>query len=115
MKRVIKFGGSSVAGAAEVTNVCKIVEATASQSPDLTVVVSAQSGVTDQLIKICQLIPINYSTCEKLIKEIEERHIKTVKDLITSAKQQEAITEIKSLCNHLSEISKGASMVGEVT
>jgi aspartokinase/homoserine dehydrogenase 1 len=77
--------------------------------------VSAQGGVTDQLIQLCQLITSQRASCDTIIQEIEQRHLDTLKVLMPVALQPAAMAEVMALCNELSDISRGASLVGEVT
>ena len=51
---VMKFGGTSVAGAAAMSNVARIVGGAADQARPVLVVVSAMSGVTDALLAACR-------------------------------------------------------------
>jgi len=113
--RVLKFGGSSVATAERIMNVINIVKKYYSSNPHLALVVSAQGGVTDQLVKLCELIPADHTSCEAIVQEIEQRHISTLKSIFPVAQQSNALAEVISICNELSSIVKGASLVGEVT
>jgi len=113
--RILKFGGSSLANPERISLVRKIIIEYAKAYPDLTVVVSAQSGVTDQLVKLCELIPDFLSDSEAVIREIEIRHLATIKELLHVTEQPSATAEIMAMCNELSDIFKGASLVGEVT
>lgn len=113
--RILKFGGSSVANAERIKNVIGIVKKYHSANPNLALVVSAQGGVTDQLVKLCELIPTDYASCETIIQEIEQRHIAALKSIFPVAQQSTALAEVITICNELSSIAKGASLVGEVT
>jgi bifunctional aspartokinase / homoserine dehydrogenase 1 len=113
--RILKFGGSSVANPDRIKIVSGIIRKCASEYPDISVVVSAQSGVTDQLVKLCELIEVLSSEREVVILELEQRHLQAVKALLPVAQQPAAMAEIMTLCNELSDIVKGASLVGEVT
>jgi bifunctional aspartokinase / homoserine dehydrogenase 1 len=113
--RILKFGGSSVANAERIINVIGIVKNYYSTNPNLVLVVSAQGGVTDQLVKLCELIPTDHASCEAIVQEIEQRHINTLKSIFPVAQQSNALAEVMTICNELSSIAKGASLVGEVT
>jgi aspartokinase/homoserine dehydrogenase 1 len=113
--RILKFGGSSLANPERIRIVAGIVKQYASADPDLTVVVSAQSGVTNLLVKICDLIPTSPAESESLIREIEQKHLSAIRTLIPVAMQPAAMAEIISVCNELSDIARGAYLVGEVT
>ena len=113
--RVLKFGGSSVASPERIRNVVAIVKEYSDKYRELAIVVSAQSGVTDLLIRICDQITSDNRESEALIQELEKRHVESVKELVPVRDQPECMAEIMTLCNELSDIVKGASLVGEVT
>ena len=113
--RILKFGGSSLANPERIKLVTKIIMQYASEYPDISVVISAQSGVTDQLAKLCELIPAFSSENDAVIKDLEQRHLTAIKTLLPVTQQPAAMAEIMSMCNELSDIVKGASLVGEVT
>lgn len=110
--RILKFGGSSVANPERIKDVIKIVT---ESDPGLVIVVSAQSGVTDQLIDLCNLISTDSNGCETIIQQLEQRHLETLKALLPVIHQPAAMAEVISVCNELFDIAKGASLVGEVT
>jgi aspartate kinase len=57
MRLLMKFGGTSVADAPCIARVVDILEQHHKQGDELAVVVSAQRGVTDQLIEIALKLP----------------------------------------------------------
>jgi bifunctional aspartokinase / homoserine dehydrogenase 1 len=113
--RVIKFGGSSLATPERIREVISIIRQYASESMELTVVVSAISGVTNTLANLCNLIPSDKAGGESLIRDLEERHLSVIKSLLPVTGQPSAMAEVISLCNELSDIADGAFLVGEVT
>jgi aspartokinase/homoserine dehydrogenase 1 len=113
--RILKFGGSSVANPERIKIVINIVKQHASENKELSVVVSALSDVTDQLLKLCTLIPVKISDCEAILQELRQKHLDTIKTLLPASQLPSALAEIESMCNELSDIVKGASLVGEVT
>lgn len=113
--RILKFGGSSLADPDRIKHVTDIIYQYNKEYSGLSVVVSAQSGVTDQLVKICELIPGLMANCEVIIQELERRHLSAIKALLPIAQQPASLAEIMTMCNELSDIVKGASLVGEVT
>jgi aspartokinase/homoserine dehydrogenase 1 len=113
--RILKFGGSSIASPERIKNVIGIVKEYNSLYEGIALVVSAQGGITDQLVKLCELIPIDKAACDSLILEIEQRHLDTVKYLLPMVQQPSVMAEVMSMCNELAGIAKGASLVGELT
>jgi bifunctional aspartokinase / homoserine dehydrogenase 1 len=113
--RILKFGGSSIANPERIKDVIGIVKQYYSIHTDIALVVSAQGGVTDQLVKLCDLIPTDKTACETTIQEIEQRHLSTIKILLPMAQHPSVMAEVMSICNELAGIAKGASLVGEIT
>jgi bifunctional aspartokinase / homoserine dehydrogenase 1 len=113
--RILKFGGSSLANPDRIKLVTKIIRQYASEYPDISVVISAQFGVTDQLSKLCELITALSSDSDSVIQDLELRHLTAIKALLPVMRQPAAMAEIMTMCNELSDIVKGASLVGEVT
>lgn len=80
MKYLMKFGGTSVADARCIGLVVDILEKHHKAGDEVAVVVSAQRGVTDQLIAIAEKLPAaqNCSEVAPLIAALRERHMKTL-------------------------------------
>ena len=81
MRLLMKFGGTSVADAPCIARVVDILEQHHKQGDELAVVVSAQRGVTDQLIEIATKLPESKdaSAIEPLIQSLRTRHMATLK------------------------------------
>ncbi len=76
--QVLKFGGSSVANAANIGKVTAIV-AKAVQKESVILVVSALGGVTDQLIAIGAKAAGGDESYKEQIKELEVKHLEAVR------------------------------------
>ncbi|MCX6689627.1 MAG: aspartate kinase [Methanoregula sp.] len=76
----MKFGGTSVADAKCIGRVVDILEHHRKAGDELAVVVSAQRGVTDQLIEIAGALPTakDSSAIAPLIQALKKRHITTL-------------------------------------
>jgi len=76
----MKFGGTSVADAQCIRNVVDILEKHHKAGDELAVVVSAQRGVTDQLIEITSKLPAakDDTAIEPLIQALGRRHMTTL-------------------------------------
>ena len=76
----MKFGGTSVADAQCIRNVVDILEKHHKAGDELAVVVSAQRGVTDQLIEIAARLPTakDDTAIEPLIQALGKRHMTTL-------------------------------------
>ena len=76
----MKFGGTSVADAQCIKRVVDILETSHKAGNELAVVVSAQRGVTDQLIETATALPTakDSSAIEPLIQSLSKRHMTTL-------------------------------------
>ena len=95
--RILKFGGSSIANPERIKNVIDIVKQYHSLYNEITLVVSAQGGVTDQLVKLCESIPADKVSCESNILEIEQRHLNAIKDLLPMAQQPSEMAKVMAI------------------
>ncbi len=82
MKFLMKFGGTSVADAQSIRRVVDILKQHRDAGDELAVVVSAQRGVTDQLIAIAEALPTakDSSAIVPLIQALGKRHITTLEE-----------------------------------
>lgn len=111
--KVLKFGGTSVANAQNISLVKNIV---ANQKSDrIIVVVSALGGVTDLLLKTAALAATQDITYRAGLKEIEDRHLATIKELIPILSQSTMLSKVKSELNILETLLEGAFLIGEIT
>ena len=62
MRFLMKFGGTSVADAHCIKRVVDILEEHHKKGDEVAVVVSAQRGVTDQLIEVASALPTQRTT-----------------------------------------------------
>jgi len=111
--KVLKFGGTSVANAQNITLVKNIVADTATDKT--IVVVSAFGGVTDQLLHAALLASVQNEEYKGILKEIEDRHLATVKALIPIKAQSKVLSKVKSDINTLETLLEGAFLIGEST
>ncbi|MCF0163825.1 MAG: bifunctional aspartate kinase/homoserine dehydrogenase I, partial [Bacteroidales bacterium] len=79
--QVLKFGGSSVANAANMSKVVDIVRKALKEDKTL-VVASAISGATDRLIEIGRLAEVANPKWETLVNELESRHYQIIDELL---------------------------------
>ncbi|MEN1785516.1 MAG: bifunctional aspartate kinase/homoserine dehydrogenase I [Bacteroidota bacterium] len=111
--KVLKFGGTSVADAPNIKRVAAIVAADAAQKK--VVVVSALGGLTDVLIKSLDLAAMRDEHYKVLLKEIESRHLTTIKALFPITEHSGILSKIKSELNDLDTLLEGAYLIGEKT
>jgi aspartokinase/homoserine dehydrogenase 1 len=111
--QVLKFGGTSVANAQNIALIKNIVAT--NQADKTIVVVSALGGVTDSLLNAANLASKKDHSYKEVLKDIEERHLKTIKTLIPVNAQSMVLSKIKSELNTLEELLEGAFLIGEIT
>ncbi|MDB2606271.1 bifunctional aspartate kinase/homoserine dehydrogenase I [Zobellia sp.] len=111
--KVLKFGGTSVANASNIALVKNII---ANTDTDKTiVVVSAFGGITDLLLNAANLAAQQSEGYKSILKEIEDRHLETVKTLINVNAQSKVLSKVKSELNTLETLLEGAFLIGETT
>ncbi|MCL4118390.1 UNVERIFIED_CONTAM: hypothetical protein GTU68_018363 [Idotea baltica] len=111
--KVLKFGGSSVANAKNIAQVKQIVSK--NESDKIAVVVSAFGGVTDLLLQAAEKASLQDSTYTSLVKEIENRHLNGIKELLPINAQSAVLSKVKSDINTLESLLEGAFSIGELT
>lgn len=112
--QVIKFGGSSVAGAANMKKVISIVQRSIDKEPVI-LVVSAMGGVTDQLLKTGELASAGDTSYRQLLKDMETRHLDAVRELLPIQQQSATLSLVKQHFNELDSICDGVFLLGELS
>ena len=98
--QVLKFGGSSVGTIAAISKVIAIVKARVQIKPSI-VVVSAMSGVTDQLILLGQTAAQGNAAYQTMIQSLAQKHEDAVLALLPSAQQASALSMVKALIQEI--------------
>ncbi len=112
--QILKFGGSSVENAANISKVADIIKN--SSSKDRTaVVVSALGGITDALLKTATLAATADESYRSLLTDIEKRHIDVVKEIIPVTQQSSLLSFVKKICNDIGDICNGILLLGELS
>jgi len=111
---VLKFGGTSVANAQNISLVLDIVNET-SKKESLVVVVSAFSGVTDLLVLAAAKAAAKDKTYKDIVNQIEQKHKEAIEQLIALSEQSELIEAINSNINHLKTLLDGCYLLGELS
>ena len=109
----LKFGGTSVANANNIKQVAQIVSNI--KDTETIVVVSALGGVTDLLLNTLELASNRDLGYKRILNQIEERHLNTVKELFPIKEQSSILSHIKSSLNELETLIEGAYLIGEHT
>ena len=112
--QVLKFGGSSVADARNMSKVVEIV--TNAVDRDRTILVaSAISGCTDTLIRIGTLASQRDESYKGLIDGLQQRHHVIIKDFLPREKQEESLEICDALFDSLRSIAQGVFLLGELS
>ena len=104
--QVLKFGGSSVATAENMSRVLNLAEAAARHAPTV-VVVSALGGVTDALIAAGRRAAAADASYRELLRELELRHLEAVRGLLPITGQSAVLSLVKTHCNELESLCDG--------
>ncbi|MCX2745709.1 bifunctional aspartate kinase/homoserine dehydrogenase I [Mangrovivirga sp. M17] len=113
--KIIKFGGTSVGSAHAVKEVRNIIENLESEGEKVAVVVSAQSGITNKLVKIGELAAEQDETYSQIFNEIEAQLMGLITDLMPINRQSQIIAEVKKLLNDLEDVVHGVFLLRELT
>ncbi len=112
--QVLKFGGSSV-GSAEVINQMVAIVSSRIQKEKTIVVVSAMSGVTDQLLMLAQTAAQGNEAYKTIIQNIEQKHLDAVRALLPIQQQSGTLSLVKQLINELETNCEGLFMLKELS
>ena len=112
--QVLKFGGSSVGSADAIAKVIAIVSERIRKEPTI-VVVSAMSGVTDQLLMLAQSASQGNEAYKTIIQHIEQKHLDTVRALLPIQQQSGTLSMVKQLLNELESNCEGLFMLRELS
>lgn len=105
--QVLKFGGTSMNGATCIRNVASIVERTAREAR-IAVVVSAMSGVTDQLLRLASAAQArNRRHVTEILNELRFKHVDALADLVHSSYVRMAVArklyDVLGVCDQVCE------------
>jgi len=113
--KILKFGGSSIGSVTRISQVLEIIIKTSKEADPFVVVFSAYEGVTDQLIKMGNLAANGDQVYQEIFIELEQKHIDTIKQLVSIKNQSTVLTHIKLQLNELEEVLHGVYLVKELT
>ena len=110
---VLKFGGSSVSSAKNIKLVQKIIAQNSYEKQYI--IVSALGGVTDLLLHTAAAAAAQDPLYKAPLKELEDRHMNTIKELIPPSDQSPVLSVVKGELNSLETLLEGAFLIGEIT
>jgi aspartokinase/homoserine dehydrogenase 1 len=112
--QVLKFGGSSVANAVNISKCTAIIKQAIDQDKTI-VVVSALGGITDTLLHCASAAAAGDENYAESLKGIEQRHLDAVRELIPVMSQSSILSMVKKTCNELEDIFKGIFLLRELS
>lgn len=112
--QVLKFGGSSVASADNMSKVVSIVQKAIEKEPVI-LVVSALGGITDSLLHTGELASKANEEYKTVLKDMENRHLETVRTLLPIQQQSATLSLVKQQFNELEGICDGVFLLGELS
>lgn len=108
--RILKFGGSSVADAERISQVCSIVSETRDHRP-IAVVVSALGGTTDTLVELAEGARAGGSASIEAINKIRTRHLDVLATL--NGENEQAFEIIESVIGELHRLVTGIEYIDD--
>ncbi|HKO80439.1 MAG TPA: aspartate kinase, partial [Chitinophagaceae bacterium] len=112
--QVLKFGGTSVANADNISKVVAIVKESVKKDKTI-VVVSALGGVTDLLLNAAALAAEGDEAYKDKLSLVEQRHLEATKQLIPITYQSQLLSLVKKSCNEIEDICNGIFLLRELT
>ena len=98
--QVLKFGGSSVGTTEAISKVIDIVKARVQKSPTI-LVLSAMSGVTDQLILLAETAARGDEAYKRMIQHLAQKHEDTVRALLPNVQQSSTLHIVKQIIHEI--------------
>jgi bifunctional aspartokinase / homoserine dehydrogenase 1 len=107
--RVHKFGGSSVADAACIERVARIVEEDA--NPRLAIILSACRGVTDALLNLIALAERHDATVGAQLDALRERHVGLAHELLAGDARADFLATLEQDCADIAGILQTVRLI----
>ncbi|MCB0706680.1 MAG: bifunctional aspartate kinase/homoserine dehydrogenase I [Saprospiraceae bacterium] len=112
---VLKFGGSSVATPDRIKGILEILNLYYQRGDRFTLVVSAFSGVTDQLIRMSQLAEAGDETYREEVQLFRNRHTDAARALLVGEKLEQVLAAQEENYNELENLLYGIFLLKEVS
>ncbi len=116
MKLILKFGGTSISSPSNIRHVASLIKSL-SKEHNIIPVFSAISGITDDLIRITNLIQNrNKDPASSLAKKIVKIHLDISNQCVKNPKiRKDLANKMKADLDELEELLHGMLLLGEVT
>lgn len=112
--KVLKFGGTSVQNAENITKTIAIIKENLAKE-QLVVVVSALGGVTNMLIECCTKAEKGTTDFTQTLTEIKNRHFETISNLLSGNYKDDCEKYTDAVLTELRDILTGISLIRELT
>lgn len=113
--KILKFGGTSVGSADSIKSVVEILLQNKKRKQEYAVVFSAMSGITNLLLEVGKKASESNESYIQVLRNIEQKHITTVKSLIDVKYQSKVIANIRMLINELEDLLHGVFLLKELS
>lgn len=114
---VMKFGGTSVGSSTAIQQAAELISNAQADWPQIAVVISAMSGVTDLLLKGAQAaMESDAARYTSLAEEIRQKHLTTINKLLrTSEEKTDARAHIEIKVGEFLSLCHAVHVLGELT
>jgi len=113
--KVLKFGGTSVKNAENISKVISILKEQLSKGEKIAVVCSAMGGITDLLIKMSELAANGKDEYIAYYHQFRDRHEKVARELLGEEGYLEVAEKLDNNYSTLKDLLKGILLVREVS
>jgi bifunctional aspartokinase / homoserine dehydrogenase 1 len=114
MKKVLKFGGSSISEPPALTTLLELISDGLRKDDDLLIVCSALEGVTNLINSLIDSAVAGDDISAGL-RDLEDRHYNLVRTHLEVRRQNQALLGLKLYFNQLEEMLTGIMALGEVS
>ena len=113
--KIMKFGGTSVAHASNINKVIDIILESLKRGENIVIVVSALSGITDNLIMLANLALKKDLKYKTIFQNIYGRHNQAIKELINSKNKEKVLKKINKKYSELEKSVKNIFSAQELS
>ena len=113
--KVLKFGGTSMGSPDAIRKVMDIVRRPQKDAKITAVVVSAMSGVTDELISVTQSAAAKDDSYRKGLAGLGKRHHTALNALVKGRGKKIAQNDVQNILTSLNDLVHGVRLVGEIS
>lgn len=114
MKKVLKFGGSSLSEPPALNTLLEIISAEIKKKNEIFIVCSALEGVTNNINELIDTA-VEGSDVSAGVRDLEEFHYKLVRSYLEVRRQNQVLLGLKLYFNQLEEMLTGILALGEVS